>query len=61
MTYDQIKQGLREAARMVDAGRLAEADEKIRSMAGQGLTSQDMAEILTAEQRAALREHVGKS
>lgn len=56
MTYDQIKKELAAAGRLVDRGKVAEADRKIRAMVGKGLTRADLDANLTSAQMAALRK-----
>lgn len=57
MNYDEIKKNLREAGKLVDAGDVAEADTKIRSMLGKGVTKHDLDTNLTPAQMKKLREH----
>ena len=42
MNYAEIKQQLREAAGLIDAGDLRGADELIRSCCGKGMTPNDL-------------------
>jgi hypothetical protein len=57
LTYDQIKKNLRAAGQLVDQGKIAEGDRKIRAMLGKGLTMADIAANLTSSQMAKLRAH----
>ena len=57
MDYQEIKQRLSEAGRLVDAGKVAEADAMIRTMLGKGLTGMDLQANLTPTQLRALRKH----
>jgi hypothetical protein len=57
MNYQDIKKGIAEAGRLIDAGDLAAADKKIRSMVGKGLTRNDLDANLTKNQIKQLRLH----
>lgn len=56
MTYDEIKRTLREAGRLVDAGKVGEGDALIRTMLGKGMTPHDLRVNLSDEQYSALRK-----
>jgi len=55
MNYDTIKSKLNESGRLVDAGQVAEVATMIRSMLGEGVTAQDLADNLTDDQLRKLR------
>jgi len=57
MLYDEIKRYLNQAGRLVDEGKVAEADEKIRAMVGYALTPSDISANLTQDQIKKLREY----
>jgi hypothetical protein len=56
MTYDEIKRKIREAGKLVDEGKVADADVLIRTMVGKGLTGRDLDVNLTEAQYKALRK-----
>lgn len=56
MNYREIQLRLAEASRLIDAGKLTEADRLIRSMLGKGMTPADLDANLGAERIRALRE-----
>ena len=56
-TYAIIKRDLRKAGRLVDEGKVAEADAVVRDLLGQGLTAVDVNTNLTKDQLAKLRAH----
>jgi hypothetical protein len=57
MNYQQIKNELHAAGRLVDGGQIAAADAKIRALVPKGMTRADLAANLTEAQIAALKKH----
>jgi len=58
MRDDEIKRHLNQAGRLVDEGKVADADEKIRAMVGYGLiTRADISANLRQDQIKNLREY----
>lgn len=56
MSYEQVKQHLARAARLVDAGDLPAADEQVRAAATAGATPRDLSLRLGPERMRALRD-----
>jgi len=56
MDYGEIRRMLNGAGRLVDGGKVAEADALIRTLLGKGLTGRDMDVNLTDAQHKALRK-----
>ena len=58
--YAEIKKNLAAAAKLVDEGKLDEADKLIRSMLGKGMSGADLSAALTPAQMKKLRAHSKK-
>ena len=56
MTYDEIKQNLRKADKLVTEGKLAEADRLILSMLGKGMAQNDIQSNMHPDSVKKLRE-----
>ncbi len=58
MKYQEIKRRLSNAAFLVDAGDFEKANSEIQSMAGKGITGNDIHFILGSERIGQLKRHL---